>query len=173
MSWAVGYDEHWQRWIGYGVSAYCDQPGCDKEIDRGLSYVCGGEPYGGERGCGLYFCEEHHRFIGQLCKRCATHKSPYKRIKPEHPEWLHHQQTDESWAEWRREQSALLPAEQKEETPLMGDRYQVGRNNNDVYPFVVVDTQEGIPVAFTVTKHTAYQYARQMNEDGIHFRSLR
>ena len=55
----------------------------------------------------------------------------------------------------------------------MGDRYQavanVGRSNNDIYPFVVVDTQEGVPVAFTVTKHTAYQYARQMNEDGFIF----
>ncbi len=44
MSWAVGFDETWQRDIGYGVPAYCDHPGCMAEIDRGLSYVCGGEP---------------------------------------------------------------------------------------------------------------------------------
>jgi hypothetical protein len=54
MGWAVGYDENWKRYIGYGVPAYCDHPKCNKEIDRGLSYVCGGEPYGGNDGCGLY-----------------------------------------------------------------------------------------------------------------------
>lgn len=59
MSWAIGFDEKWQRDIGYGVPAYCDHPGCKAEIDRGLPYVCGGEPYGGSNGCGLYFCEKH------------------------------------------------------------------------------------------------------------------
>lgn len=65
MGWSIGYDSKWKRDIGYGVPASCDYPGCDAEIDRGLSYVCGGEPYGGEVGCGLYFCAAHllyHRF---------------------------------------------------------------------------------------------------------------
>ena len=37
MSWAVGFDSQWDRDIGYGVPAYCDHPGCGKEIDRGLA----------------------------------------------------------------------------------------------------------------------------------------
>ena len=56
MSWSIGFDSNWNRDIGYGVPAYCDNPKCNKEIDRGLSYVCGGEAFGGEKGCGLYFC---------------------------------------------------------------------------------------------------------------------
>src|SRR5690606_23075125 len=53
MGWAVGYDSNWNRDIGYGVPTTCDHPGCNEKIDRGLSYVCGDEPYGGEHGCGL------------------------------------------------------------------------------------------------------------------------
>jgi len=51
MSWAIGYDTRWQRDVGYGVPAWCDHPGCEAEIDRGLSYVCGNEPYGGDHEC--------------------------------------------------------------------------------------------------------------------------
>jgi hypothetical protein len=111
MGWSLGFDDRWQRWIGYGVTAYCDAPKCNEEIDRGLSYVCGGqEPYGGEYGCGLYFCSNHlfyHKFryaerSGEFCKRCIAHKRSYN-PKPEHPEWLDHLLTDESWAEWRKE----------------------------------------------------------------------
>src|SRR5687767_8726286 len=108
MSWAIGFDSHWQRDIGYGVPAFCDHPKCDKEIDRGLSYVCGGEPYGGERGCGLYFCGEHLWNPGQLCNRCWRRtRKPYT-PKPEHPRWLHHKATHESWAAWRAEQADPL-----------------------------------------------------------------
>lgn len=102
MGWSMGYDDHWQRDIGYGVVAYCDHPGCKSEIDRGLAYVCGGDPYGGERGCGLYFCEKHRGHNGQLCDRCAKGKDPFKPY-PEHPTWLHHKETDPSWEEWRKE----------------------------------------------------------------------
>jgi hypothetical protein len=55
MGWSIGYDSKWQRDIGYGVPGVCDDPACAEKIDRGLSYVCGGEPYGGDEGCGLYF----------------------------------------------------------------------------------------------------------------------
>ena len=103
MGWSLGWDHNWRRWIGYGVPAYCDHPKCRAEIDRGLAYVCGYEPYGGERGCGLFFCPEHLRAYGQLCPRCANSKPPYKRRKPEHPTWLQHLRTDESWAAWRAE----------------------------------------------------------------------
>jgi hypothetical protein len=44
MGWSIGYDENWKRDIGYGVPAVCDHPKCNKIINRGLSYVCGGEP---------------------------------------------------------------------------------------------------------------------------------
>lgn len=101
MGWSIGYDEHWQRDIGYGVPAWCDHPDCDEVIDRGLSYVCGGEPYGGEFGCGLYFCGKHGGGMKRGCPRCAAYKRPYKHPKPDHPDWINHKATDPSWAEWR------------------------------------------------------------------------
>lgn len=101
MGWSIGYDSHWSRDIGYGVPAYCDYPGCDAEIDRGLSYVCGGDPYGGERGCGLFFCASHGG--GDLCERCVRDAEPFI-PKPDHPAWIHHKATDPSWEEWRNEQ---------------------------------------------------------------------
>jgi hypothetical protein len=101
MGWSIGFDEHWSRDIGYGVPAYCDHPKCDAEIDRGLSYVCGGQPYGGDDGCGLYFCEKHLN-SSSLCSRCARREKPFD-AKPDHPEWLHHKATDVSWAEWRKQ----------------------------------------------------------------------
>ena len=78
MGWSVGYDSKWERDIGYGVPAICDHPGCNKEIDRGLGYVCGGEPYGGEHGCGLFFCGEHLLMTkkGQLCGRYLGRTAP-------------------------------------------------------------------------------------------------
>ena len=108
MGWSIGYGSYYDRDIGYAVPAYCDHPKCNKKIDRGLSYVCGGEPYGGEKGCGLYFCGEHLEYynkrIGliELCYRCGQYKQPYK-PKPEHPEWIAFKLTDSSWAEWRKE----------------------------------------------------------------------
>lgn len=116
MGWSIGFDEKWKRDVGYGVPAFCDHPGCGEKIDRGLGYVCGGEPYGGDWGCGLYFCSRHlyhHQFRGTqrgafYCKRCITYKPPYT-PKPDHPEWLNHKATDQSWAEWRKECGILTP----------------------------------------------------------------
>lgn len=106
MGWSIGYDEAWKRDIGYGVPAYCDHPDCNAEIDRGLSYVCGGEPYGGDEGCGLYFCDKHICCNGTpQCERCVAGKEPFK-AKPDHPDWIKHKATDPSWAEWRAEQAA-------------------------------------------------------------------
>jgi len=112
MGYSVGFDEHWRRWVGYGVPAYCDHPGCTKEIDRGLSYVCGGDLYGGEHGCGLFFCSEHLEFatkknIPMLCARCARGKSPFH-PKPEHPSWIKHLLTHKSWHEWRQENTDVV-----------------------------------------------------------------
>lgn len=111
MSWSIGFDRHWQRDIGYGVPAFCDHPQCDQEIDRGLSYVCGhGEPYGGERGCGLYFCGKHGG--GDLCSRCRHYKRPFA-AKPDHPRWIRHLLTDASWAQWRAENPGEVKRLQK------------------------------------------------------------
>jgi hypothetical protein len=102
MSWAIGFDANWQRDIGYGVPATCDAPGCGAHIDRGLSYVCGNEPYGGDRGCGLYFCDKHQVGRWQRCTRCTNYRQPYK-PSPDVREWIEHKLTDESWEQWRKE----------------------------------------------------------------------
>lgn len=103
MSWSIGHDSRFNRDIGYGVVAYCDHPDCDEKIDRGLAHVCGGEPYGGEHGCGLYFCSKHqYTSPHQLCQACGKSK-PHFPPKPEHPDWIKHKLTDESWKEWRDE----------------------------------------------------------------------
>jgi hypothetical protein len=105
MSWAMGWDSNWYRDIGYGVPAWCDQPTCEEKIDRGLDYVCGGQPYGGEDGCGLYFCGAHLWLTedrDQLCDRCRDGVDPHH-PKPDHPEWVQHKLADPSWAQWRAE----------------------------------------------------------------------
>ena len=105
MGWSIGYDSNHKRDIGYGVPAICDHPDCNKEIDRGLSYVCGGAPYGGEKGCGLFFCEGHlHIGTGnpQLCERCCN-DSPEFEPKPDTQEWKDWKRTHDSWAQWRKE----------------------------------------------------------------------
>lgn len=109
MGWAIGFDDKWQRDIGYGVPAWCDYPGCYERIDRGLTSVCcGQEPYGGDDGCGLYFCEEHHGYMGGgerafgLCERCYLGQRPFQPSQ-DLDEWILFKLTDESWAGWRAE----------------------------------------------------------------------
>ena len=97
------------RWGGYGVPAICEYPGCNEEIDRGMSYACGGEPFS-EYGCDRYFCGkhlEHHCFNAggrrecvEVCERCAKRKSPFP-YKPEVKKWVDHLLKDASWKEWR------------------------------------------------------------------------
>lgn len=114
MSWAIGYDAWNNRDIGYGVPAVCDHPDCSVEIDRGLSYVCGGSHYGGENGCGLYFCGDHLAYkledgslpkakpMIPLCDRClngAQHFDP----KPDTLKWIGWKLSDTSWQQWRDE----------------------------------------------------------------------
>jgi hypothetical protein len=109
MSWAVGFDSRWNRDIGYGVPATCDQPGCGAAVDRGLGYVCAGqEPYGGEDGCGLYFCEDHDTGNGQ-CERCRDGKPPFE-ATPDTREWIEWKLTDESWSAWRDENPGAVSA---------------------------------------------------------------
>ena len=101
MGWELGYDSSWDRFIGYGVPAYCDHPDCNNEIDRGLAHVCSdSQPYGGE-GCGLYFCLDHSDFSGR-CDRCSNDEDPFE-PKKEHPKWIKWMLTHRSWEEWRKE----------------------------------------------------------------------
>lgn len=113
MSWAIGFDKKWQRDIGYGVPAICDYPGCGHRIDRGLAEVCGGMPYGGDHGCGLYFCEHHLAYSGrvtfQRCERCKTGQPPFDPT-PDHPEWVEFKLTDPSWEPWRKENPITVEA---------------------------------------------------------------
>lgn len=113
------------RDCGYGVPAVCEQPGCDKEIDRGMGYCCGGAP-DSEISCAQYFCGEHLIFVEytndngerdyspQVCDNCALnlkigsegdnwkmHAAPYPQ-KPDTEEWCHWKLVNESWAEWRK-----------------------------------------------------------------------
>lgn len=107
MGWSIGFSDDWGRDIGYGVPAKCDHPDCNKDIDRGLAHVCGGEPYGGDDGCGLHFCGEH-LLLGvkgkehQVCERCALGKDPFD-PKPDVAEWIDHKLTCPTWQQWRDE----------------------------------------------------------------------
>ena len=112
MSWDGGYDNNWNCDIGYGVPSICDHPGCNEKIDRGLSFVRGGDPYGGKHRCGLYFCRDHLTHAGdrrdnaQLCKCCYASKGRTYNPTPDTPEWIEHKATHSSWAEWRQQQEA-------------------------------------------------------------------
>ena len=76
MGWSLGWDG--SRFIGYGVIAYCDTPGCFNEIDRGLGYKCEAkdvsfwdeedEEMSHKEGCGGFFCSEHRGL--DLCDDC-------------------------------------------------------------------------------------------------------
>lgn len=83
MGWSHGIDERradGDQDIGYGVAGTCDLPNCETKIHRGLAYVCGGDPFGGEHGCGGFFCYCHLDFhfsrdeedmSPQLCPECS------------------------------------------------------------------------------------------------------
>lgn len=133
MSWAVGFDEKWQRDIGYGVPAFCDFPKCWTIIDRGLSHVCCGEnPYGGEYGCGLYFCDKHHPYFkwghAGVCTRCYHYRFPF-RPTPDHPDWVRHKATDPSWEKWRRENGAVASTTEAESE--VGRRVSTGKAGDE------------------------------------------
>jgi len=74
MGWArCGVNDHGQE-IGYAVEATCDEPGCDKTIDRGLAHVCG-RMHEDADTCHKYYCHEHLFTAevgtgGGLCTRC-------------------------------------------------------------------------------------------------------
>ena len=99
---SIGYDPNWDRDIGYGVPSICDHPECHEEIDRGLGYVCGNDVFGGEDGCGLFFCENHRVNLKGQCQRCNEGKEPFE-PKPDVKQWKDWKLTHESWSQWREE----------------------------------------------------------------------
>lgn len=40
MGWSLGFDSNWNRWIGYGVPAYCDHP-CGEGIKKASLFMGG------------------------------------------------------------------------------------------------------------------------------------
>lgn len=80
MGWANCGEDSKGRSIGYAHQATCDHTGCEKRIDRGLSYACGGM-HGEDNSCEGYFCPEHlgsywrsdeeEEMSEQLCERCG------------------------------------------------------------------------------------------------------
>jgi hypothetical protein len=114
------------RDCGYAVPAVCEHPNCDAEIDRGISYVCGGTP-DSEFGCRLYFCEKHLQYAPndngdsvQVCDRCAyrlehpnddwkTYPKPYN-PKPDVLKWVLWKQRHYSWEQWRQDNKDELKA---------------------------------------------------------------
>lgn len=107
MGYSVGYDHTHQRDVGYGVPAICEHPDCNEEIDRGMGHACGGGfP---DDGCGRYLCAKHGGGCCE-CDACADEQEPYP-LKPDHPDWIKHKLTDESWAEWRAQNPAWVAAQ--------------------------------------------------------------
>lgn len=123
MGWSIGFDSNWNRDIGYGVPAYCDHPGCMKEIDRGLSYVCGAAPYGGENGCGLFFCYDHRYGENCLCENCLNETGKTFTPVREHSSWIKWKLTDTSWQPWRDQnpEAVFYYKEQLKEHPAPED----------------------------------------------------
>lgn len=117
MGWSIGYSKKHDRFIGYGVPSYCEHPECKTLIDRGLDYICGSSIGGGELGCGMFFCHEHLEKAEiqakpgwvQVCDRCINCEGDYE-LKPEHPQWINHVLNDDSWKQWRDENSSKVKA---------------------------------------------------------------
>jgi hypothetical protein len=113
MGWSIGYNSEWKRDIGYGVPAWCDHPQCTTEIDRGLSYVCGGEPPCSDGTCQLFFCESHQRYQPRkerhVCARCVRGATPFK-PKPDHWKWVVWKLNHPSWQDWRSKHTRDLLA---------------------------------------------------------------
>lgn len=172
MGWAVGYDPSLRRDVGYGVPAICDHPDCVTEIDRGLSYVCGSEPFGGDQGCGLHFCLEHlthsspalegdDQPAANLCERCLADEPRFD-TKPDVFEWIRHKLTDESWQAWRDEH----PAEVEELRAGTASLVAYWNDDGDSWWFDTGDADDAdstdrfhnlVPAELWETSHAAYK----------------
>lgn len=73
------------REAGYAVDAQCDADGCEKEINRGMGYLCGDYPKvhitdDGEWGCGNYHCGVHeydHNCANPMCGEYSLYGDEY------------------------------------------------------------------------------------------------
>lgn len=79
MSWSHCGTDKEGRLIGYAHEGLCDCFPCLNEIDRGLSYVCGGMHGEDEHSCDKYFCAEHLEWTLDLddeyknvCQECMV-----------------------------------------------------------------------------------------------------
>lgn len=77
MGWGDCGTDSKGRNIGYVWDATCDHPDCAAQIDRGLSYACGGM-HGSSDGCEGYFCGDHLSYHAdgqgeyrQFCEACT------------------------------------------------------------------------------------------------------
>lgn len=60
---------------GYDVEDVCREDGCEAEIDRGLSYLCGLRPgVTTDDACGWWFCRDHleNTPLGDRCPACLA-----------------------------------------------------------------------------------------------------
>ena len=77
MGWGDCGTDSEGRPIGYVWGATCDEPGCEKEIHRGLAYACGANHGGGDLFCEGYFCYKHleYNFDANTCtcRSCTKH----------------------------------------------------------------------------------------------------
>lgn len=93
------------RWAGYEVPGTCDATGCEYPLalGRGIANRCESEWVDDglfkDSGCGFFFCGEH---LSVGCNHRAV------TAKPDLPEWEEHILTDDSWAQWRRENPARV-----------------------------------------------------------------
>ena len=58
----------------------------------------------------MFFCEEHlylNEKCIQLCERCLNDKEVFN-IKPEHPDFINFILTDDSWEQWRQDNSDTI-----------------------------------------------------------------
>lgn len=108
MGWAVGDDREHNRFRGYGVPAFCDAKGCGEEIDRGLGYTCEGTTCDrpgedGEDGVGCWDLDPLKKPTLFVCGKHTCADVDETDLPAEHPEWVAHLLTDDSWQKWRDE----------------------------------------------------------------------
>lgn len=70
MGWSYGIRNG--REVGYSVEAKCDAIDCGEDIDRGVSYMCGGPAFN-DSGCEGFFCEKHLHSIDPVDDEHVTH----------------------------------------------------------------------------------------------------
>ena len=96
MGWADCGDDSKGRPIGYGFTATCDYPGCDNEIDRGLSYACGGMHGDGNYSGGDESVEWQDISCEYLCppQLCVSCNEQLEKDYREDPDWRDQWPTD-------------------------------------------------------------------------------